>query len=117
MIKVTILDAQKLAQQQVGSHMAAGSLGGANIESMVRDQVADHLRDSMSSRGIHVTIETKGSQGIEITVDDATQAAWNQSIFAWMLAKVMPSSVEHSIAPSVSDQLEEQGIEAEVDVE
>jgi hypothetical protein len=53
---------------------------------------------------------------MEISIDDATEAAWQQGYLAWLVAKVMPSSIEQNLAPEVRDQLEEQGIEAEVDV-
>jgi hypothetical protein len=35
---------------------------------------------------------------------------------AWLVAKVMPSFVEYSIAPSIRETLKESGIEGEVDV-
>lgn len=117
MIEVLILDAHELAQRQMGSQaMRSGAMAGANIESAVRNQMADRLEKGLSERGIDVTIETKGSQGLEITIDDAQAAAWNQGVMAWLVAKVMPSSIEYSIAPSIRDTLEENGIEGEVEV-
>ncbi len=117
MIKVVILDAQKLAQQQMGAQaMRSGALAGANIESAVRNQMADRLEKGLGERGIEVTVETKGSQAMEITIDNPAKAAWNQGVTAWLVAKVMPSSIEYSIAPSIRDTLEESGIEGEVEV-
>jgi hypothetical protein len=78
--------------------------------------MADHLEDGFQSRGIQATVDTEGSRSLEITIEDATEAAWQQGYIAWLVAKVMPSSVEQNLAPEVRDRLEEQGIEAEVDV-
>lgn len=117
MIEVLILDAHELAQRQMGAQaMRAGAMGGANIESAVRDQMADRLGKGLSNRGIDVTVDKKGSQALEITIDNPSEAAWNQGILAWLVAKVMPSSIEYSIAPSIRDTLDENGIEGEVDV-
>lgn len=117
MIEVLILDAHELAQRQMGSQaMRAGAMAGANIESAVRDQMADRLEKGLADRGIEVTVDTKGSQAMEITIDNPAEAAWNQGILAWLVAKVMPSSIEYSIAPSIRDTLDENGIEGEVDV-
>lgn len=117
MIEVLILDAHELAQRQMGSQaMRAGAMAGANIESAVRNQMADRLKKGLGDRGIDVTIKKKGSQGLEITIDDAQKAAWNQGVMAWLVAKVMPSSIEYSIAPSIRDTLEENGIDGEVEV-
>ncbi len=117
MIEVTILNAQELARQQLGARAArAGGVGGADIESAVRDQMANHLQDGLGRQGIDATVETAGSRRLEITIDDAATAAWNQGVIAWLVAKVMPSSIEYTIAPSVRDTLEENGIDAEVEV-
>lgn len=116
MIEVTILNAQELARRQMGARAAQAARGGADIESAVRNQMADHLEEGFQSRGIEATVETTGSRRLEISIDDATEAAWQQGYLAWLVAKVMPSSVEQNLAPEVRDQLEEQGIEAEVDV-
>lgn len=116
MIEVTILNAQELASRQMGPRAAQAASAGADIESAVRNQMADHLENGFRDRGIKATVKTKGSRGLEITIDDATEAAWQQGYIAWLVAKVMPSTVEQNLAPEVRDQLEEQGIEAEVDV-
>jgi uncharacterized lipoprotein YajG len=117
MIEVLILDAQELAQRQMGSQaMRAGAMGGANIESAVRNQMAKRLQKGLSDQGIDVTIDKSGSQGLEITINNPAEAAWNQGVIAWMVAKVMPSSIEYTIAPSIRDTLEENGIEGEVEV-
>jgi len=116
MIEVTILNAQELARRQMGARAAQAARGGADIESAVRNQMADHLEEGFKSRGIEATVETAGSRRMEISIDDATEAAWQQGYLAWLVAKVMPSSIEQNLAPEVRDQLEEQGIEAEVDV-
>jgi hypothetical protein len=117
MIEVLILDAQELAQRQMGSQaMRSGAMAGANIESAVRNQMADRLQKGLAGRGIDVTVNKKGSQGMEITIDDPAKAAWEQGVIAWLVAKVMPSSIEYSIAPSIRDTLEENGIEGEVEV-
>ena len=117
MIEVLILDAQKLAQQQMGAQaMQSGAMAGMNIETAVRNQMKDRLQQGLASRGIQTTINSKGSQGLEITVDDPAKAAWNQGVMAWLVAKVMPSSIEYSIAPSIRETLEESGIEGEVEV-
>lgn len=117
MIEVTILNAQELARDQIGARAAqAGVLGGADIERTVRNQMADRMREQFANQGIDATVETDGSRRLEITINDAADAAWKQGILAWLVAKVMPSSVEHTFAPSVRDNLEESGIEAEVEV-
>lgn len=116
MIEVTILNAQKLANRQMGPRAAQAAQAGADIESAVRNQMADRLADGFQSRGIEATVETAGSRKLEITVEDATKAAWQQGYIAWLVAKFVPSTVEQNLAPEVRDQLEEQGIEAEVDV-
>jgi len=116
MIEVTILSAQKLAQQQMGARAAQARAQGADIESAVRNQMADHLEKGFRSRGIKANVETKGARKMEITIEDATQAAWQQGYIAWLVAKFVPSTVEQNLAPEVRDRLEEQGIEAEVDV-
>ncbi|PSQ95841.1 MAG: hypothetical protein BRD55_09460 [Bacteroidetes bacterium SW_9_63_38] len=117
MIEVLILDAQELAQRQMGAQaMQAGAMGGTNIETAVRNQMKDQLRKGLAGRGIETTIASKGSQGLEITIDDPAKAAWNQGMMAWLVAKVMPSSIEYSIAPSIRETLEESGIEGEVEV-
>ncbi len=117
MIEVLILDAHELAQQQMGSQaMRSGAMAGANIESAVRNQMADRLKKGLAGRGIDVTVKKKGSQGMEISIDDPAKAAWEQGVLAWLVAKVMPSSIEYSIAPSIRDTLEENGIEGEVEV-
>jgi len=116
MIEVTILNAQKLASRQMGPRAAQAAQAGADIESAVRNQMADHLEKGFRSRGIQATVETEGSRKLAITIEDATDAAWQQGYIAWLVAKVMPSSVEQNLAPEVRDRLEEQGIEAEVEV-
>lgn len=117
MIEVLILDAQQLAQRQMGAQaMQAGAMSGTNIETAVRNQMKDRLQEGLAERGIETTIEAKGSQGLEITVEDPAEAAWNRGVMAWLVAKVMPSSVEYSIAPSIRETLEESGIEGEVEV-
>lgn len=117
MIEVLILDAQKLAQREMGAQaMQAGAMSGTNIESEVRNQMQARLQKGLSERGIETTIKKKGSQGLEISVDDPARAAWNRGVMAWLVAKVMPSSVEYSIAPSIRETLEESGIEGEVEV-
>lgn len=117
MIEVLILDAQELAQRQMGSQaMRAGAMSGANIESMVRNQMAKRLEKGLAQQGIDATVDTKGSQGLEITINNPSEAAWNQGFFAWLVAKVMPSSIEYTIAPSIRETLEENGIEGEVEV-
>lgn len=114
MIEVTILNAQELARRQMGARAAQAT--GAGIESEVRNQMADHLADGFQSRGIEATVDTKGARKLEITIEDATKAAWQQGYIAWLVAKFVPSTVEQNLAPEVRDRLEEQGIEAEVDV-
>lgn len=117
MIEVLILDAQQLAQRQMGAQaMQAGAMAGTNIETAVRNQMKNRLQKGLADRGIKTTITSKGSQGLEITVDDPAKSAWNQSVMAWLVAKVMPSSIEYSIAPSIRETLEESGIEGEVEV-
>jgi len=117
MLEVIILDAHQLAQQQMGSQaMRSGALAGANIETAVRNQMADRLAKGFADRGIEITVNKKGSQALEITLDDPAKAAWNQGVLAWMAAKVMPSSIEYSIAPSIRETLEEHGIDGEVEV-
>lgn len=117
MIEVLIIDAQELAQRQMGSQaMRAGALQGANIESAVRNQMAKRLKKGLEAQGIEVTIDTPGSQGLEITIENPAEAAWNQGFFAWLVAKVMPSSIEYTIAPSIRETLEENGIDGEVEV-
>jgi hypothetical protein len=78
--------------------------------------MADHLEKGFRSRGIEANVETKGARKMEITIEDATQAAWQQGYIAWLVARFVPSTVEQNLAPEVRDRLEEQGIEAEVDV-
>lgn len=117
MIEVTILNAQKLAQQQMGARAAQASAQGVDIESAVRNQMADRLEDGFRSQGIDAIVETEGSRRLQITIEDATAAAWQQGYLAWLVAKVVPSSVEHNLAPEVRDQLQEHGVEAEVEVE
>jgi len=108
---------QQLAQQQMGAQaMRSGALAGANIETAVRNQMADRLKKGLADRGIEATVDTKGSQAIEITIDNPATAAWNQGVLAWLVAKVMPSSIEYTIAPSIRETLEESGIEGEVEV-
>lgn len=116
MIEVTILNAQELARRQMGAQAAQANLRGADIESAVRNQMADRLEKGFKSRGIDATVETEGSRRLQITIEDATAAAWQQGYLPWLVAKVMPSSVEHNLAPEVRDRLEENGIEAEVEV-
>lgn len=117
MIEVLILDAHELAQRQMGSQaMRAGAMGGANIESAVRNQMAKRLKKGLADQGIDATINTPGSQGLEITINNPAEAAWNQGVIAWLVAKVMPSSIEYTIAPSIRETLEENGIEGEVEV-
>jgi hypothetical protein len=116
MIEVTILNAQELARRQMGARAAQAAGAGADIESAVRNQMADHLADGFQSRGIEATVDTKGARKLEITIEDATEAAWQQGYIAWLVAKFVPSTVEQNLAPEVRDRLEEQGIEAEVDV-
>lgn len=117
MIEVTILNAQELARQQMGAQAAQANLHGADIESAVRNQMADRLEKGFQSRGIDATVKTEGSRRLQITIEDATTAAWQQGYLAWLVAKVMPSSVEHNLAPEVRDRLKESGVEAEVEVE
>lgn len=117
MIKVTILDAQKLAQQQMGAQAMAAGARGANVESAVRNQVATQLEKGFGARGVDVTVTRSGSRGLEIEVNDPKTAAWNQGILAWLVASVMPSTVDHTLAPSVENTLEESGIKADVSVE
>jgi uncharacterized lipoprotein YajG len=117
MIEVLILDAQKLAQKQMGSQaMRAGAMGGANIESAVRNQMAKRLKKGLADQGIDATIDTPGSQGLEITINNPAEAAWKQGYIAWLVAKVMPSSIEYTIAPSIRETLKENGIDGEVEV-
>jgi len=117
MIEVLILDAQQLAQRQMGAQaMQAGAMAGTNIETAVRNQMKSRLQKGLADRGIETTIKSKGSQGLQITVDDPAKSAWNQGVMAWLVAKVMPSSIEYSIAPSIRETLEESGIEGEVEV-
>lgn len=116
MIEVTILNAQELARRQMGARAAQAAGAGADIESAVRNQMADHLEKGFRSRGIKANVDTKGARKLEITIEDATQAAWQQGYIAWLVAKFVPSTVEQNLAPEVRDRLEEQGIEAEVDV-
>jgi hypothetical protein len=117
MIEVLILDAHELAQKQMGAQaMRSGAMAGANIETAVRNQMADRLEKGLANRGIKATIKKKGSQGMEITIDNPAEAAWEQGYIAWMAAKVMPSSIEYSIAPSIRETLKESGIEGEVEV-
>jgi len=118
MIKVMILDAQQLAQEQMGAHaMAGGTMSGANIESVVRDQMVDQLEHGFGEKGVRVTVERSGAQGLEIEIDNPKTAAWNHGLLAWLVASVVPSSIEHTLAPSVRETLEESGVEAEVSVE
>jgi hypothetical protein len=116
MIEVTILNAQELARRQMGARAAQAASAGADIESAVRNQMADHLQKGFRSRGIKALVETKGARKLEITIEDATEAAWQQGYIAWLVAKFVPSSVEQNLAPEVRDRLEEQGIDAQVDV-
>lgn len=117
MIEVTILNAQELARRQMGARAAQASMrGGADIESAVRNQMAGRLEENFQSRGIEATVETEGSRRLQITIDDATAAAWQQGYLAWLVAKVVPSSIEHNLAPEVRDRLNDNGIEAEVEV-
>lgn len=117
MIEVTILNAQELARQQMGANAARASMmGGADIESAVRNQMADRLGKNFRSRGIDATVDTEGSRKLQITIEDATEAAWQQGYLAWLVAKLVPSSIEHNLAPEVRDRLNESGIEAEVEV-
>jgi hypothetical protein len=78
--------------------------------------MADHLEDGFRSRGIKAVVETKGARKLEITVEDATEAAWQQGYTTWLVAKLIPSTVEKNLAPEVRDRLEEQGIDAEVEL-
>ncbi|MFO8098053.1 MAG: hypothetical protein R6T83_00345 [Salinibacter sp.] len=117
MIKVTILDAQKLAQKQMGAQAMAAGARGANIESAVRNQVANHLEKGFASKGVEVTVRRSGSRGLEINIEDPKTAAWNQGLLAWLVASIMPSTVDHTLAPTVENTLKESGIEAEVSVE
>jgi len=116
MIEVTILNAQELARRQMGARAAQASGAGVDIESAVRNQMADHLENGFRSRGIHANVATKGARKLEITIEDATEAAWQQGYLAWLVAKFVPSTVEQNLAPEVRNRLEEQGIEADVDV-
>ena len=116
MIEVTILNAQELARQQMGARAAQAARGGADIESAVRNQMADRLEKGFRDRGIKAHVDTKGARKLEITIEDATEAAWQQGYLAWLVAKFIPSTVEQNLAPEVRDRLKEQGIEAEVDV-
>ena len=117
MIKVTILDAQQLAQKQMGAQAMAAGARGANIESAVRNQVAKQLEKGFASKGVDVTVRRSGSRGLEIEVNDPKTAAWKQGILAWLVASIMPSTVDHTLAPTVENTLEESGIDAEVSVE
>jgi len=116
MIEVTIYNAQELARRQMGARAAQAAGAGVDIESAVRNQMADHLEDGFRSRGIQAHVDTKGARKLEITIEDATEAAWQQGYLAWLVAKFVPSSVEQNLAPEVRDQLDEQGIDAEVEV-
>jgi len=116
MIEVTILNAQKLASRQMGPRAAQAAQAGADIESAVRNQMADRLEENFRNRGIKANVGTKGARKLEITIEDATEAAWQQGYVAWLVAKFVPSTVEQNLAPEVRDRLEEQGIDAEVDV-
>mgnify|MGYP000005134927 FL=1 len=116
MIEVTIFNAQELARRQMGARAAQAAQAGADIESAVRNQMADHLEKGFRSRGIKAHVDTKGARKLEITIEDATEAAWQQGYIAWLVAKVLPSTVEQNLAPEVRDRLDEQGIDAEVEV-
>ncbi|PSQ72103.1 MAG: hypothetical protein BRD26_02955 [Bacteroidetes bacterium QH_1_64_81] len=96
MIEVTIFNAQKLASRQMGPRAAQAAQAGADIESAVRNQMADRLEENFRSRGIKANVDTKGARKL--------------------VAKFVPSTVEQNLAPEVRDRLEEQGIDAEVDV-
>jgi len=90
MINVTILDAQKLAQDQMGAHaMAGGAMSGANIESIVRNQMVDQIEHGFAEKGVEVTVRRSGAQGMEIEIDNPRTAAWNYGLLAWLVASVV----------------------------
>jgi hypothetical protein len=117
MIEVTILNAKDAARRQGGGRaMAAGHLSGGIVETQVRNRMASQIRDQMKANGIEAEVSRAGARGIEIDLTDIAATAWKQGYIAWMIAKVVPSSFEYRIASDMRDRLEEQGIDAEVDV-
>jgi len=117
MIDITIYDAQQMAQQQgVSFAGAGGGFQGPDPAQRVRDQFAKNIQKNLDSNGIEATVSRSGSRKLTIEIEDATQAAWQQGISAWLLAKFIPSSIEHRIASDLEDQLDESGVRAEVEV-
>ena len=106
-----------MAQKQgVSFAGASGGFQGPDPAQRVRDQFAKNIQKNMDSNGIDATVSRSGSRKLSIQIDDATEAAWKQGITAWLLAKFIPSSIEHRIASDLEDQLEEAGVRAEVEV-
>jgi len=92
-------------------------MSGANIESIVRNQMVNQIEHGFAEKGVEVTVSKSGAQGLEIEIDDPRTAAWNYGLFAWLVASIVPSTIERTLAPSVRETLEESGVEAEVSVE
>ena len=118
MINLTIYDVNQMAQNQ-GVSFAGGSGGfqGPDPAQRVRDQFAKNIQKNFDARGIDATVSRSGSRKLTIEIDDATEAAWTQGVIPWLLAKFIPSSIEHRIGDNLREQLEEQGVRAEVEVE
>jgi hypothetical protein len=118
MIEVTILSAEAVAQRHTGGGpMQGGGRAAGMVERKMRDAMAKQIQGRLESSDIDATVSRTGSRGLEIEIKDATQAAWQQGIMAWLAAKVVPSSVEHRLASTFRDQFEENGVQAEVNVE
>jgi hypothetical protein len=90
---------------------------GGVIERQVRDNMAKEIGKQLASRGIEAEVDTSGSRKLEIDITNPAEAAWMQGYFAWAIAKVMPSIVDQRLASGLRDQLEEQRIDADVEVE
>jgi hypothetical protein len=118
MITITILNAKEAARRQGGGRAAAtGHMKGGVIERQVRDNMAKEIGKQLASRGIEAEVDTSGSRKLEIDITNPAEAAWMQGYFAWAIAKVMPSIVDQRLASGLRDQLEEQRIDADVEVE
>jgi len=118
MITITILNAKEAARRQGGGRAAAtGHMKDGVIERQVRNNMASQIGDQLASRGIDADVRTSGSRKLKIDITNPAEAAWMQGYTAWAIAKVMPSIVDHRLASGLRDQLEEQRIEADVEVE
>jgi hypothetical protein len=118
MIDVTIYDAQQMAQKQgVSFAGASGGFQGPDPAQRVRDQFAKNIQKNFDSNDVDATVSRSGSRKLTIEIEDATRAAWTQGIIPWLMAKFIPSSIEHRIANDLRDQLEDNGVRAEVSVQ